>query len=222
MSRWDSGPPKLWDCDIHWPHPGSELIIAEGDSAGEYVRAHCDGRWQGVLAMQGKPMNAVKASRKRVTSNEQLLTLRDAIGAGWGEEFALSKRRYERLILMFDPDADGIHSRALTLLFLYAWMRPLLDAGVVFTARPPLWELRAKDLDDPIFAFTDHQAEQLRGRLAEDGHTVVSRERFRGLASMSEETLIHTCLSPDTRRLSPLEARHAEAVLASYERMKPE
>jgi len=177
MSRWDSGPPKLWDCDIHWPEPGSELIIAEGDSAGEYVRAHCDGRWQAVLAMQGKPMNAIKASKSRVKKNEQLLALHDAIGAGWGDEFALSERRYERLILMFDPDADGIHSRALTLLFLYGWMRPLLDAGVVYTARP---------------------------------------------ASMSEETLVHTCLSPDTRRLSPLEARHAEAVLASYERMKPQ
>lgn len=214
-------PEKLWDCSRHFPEPGSELIIAEGDSAAEALLRDRDNEWQAILAVQGKPMNAWKASASRVESNVQLLTVRDSIGAGWGDDFDLDSRRYERLILLFDPDVDGVHSRALMLLFLYRWMRPLLEAGVVYTGRPPLWEFKGESLQTVGYAYNDEQVDDVLAKLRENRVAVKEQERFRGLASMSEDTMERTCLNPKTRKLSPLTAEHAEGVIATYERLAP-
>jgi len=131
-------PDQLDDCQIHWPTPGSELIIAEGISAANALNVVRSSEWQAVLPVQGKPVNVLTASQTRVEASAPLMGVRDAIGAGLGDGFVLNRRRYERVILAFDPDADGIHSRALLLLFLHKYMAPLLRAGAVFAARPPL------------------------------------------------------------------------------------
>lgn len=212
-------PEKLWDCRIHHPDPGSELIIAEGDSAAEALLRDRDNEWQAILAVQGKPMNAWKASASRVEANIQLGTVRDAIGAGWGDACDLDARRYERIILLFDPDVDGVHSRALMLLFLYRWMRPILDAGVVYSGRPPLWEFKGEHLQTVGYAYNDEQVDDVLAKLRDNRTAVKEQERFRGLASMGADTMYRTCLNPDTRKLSPLTAQHAEGVIATYQRL---
>lgn len=218
-------PEKLVDCRNHGVGSGSELIIAEGDSAADLIVANCDRSWQAVMPVQGKPMNARQATASRVRNNIQLGAVRDAIGAGWDDPdheqvFNAAIRRYERIVLLFDPDPDGTHSRALLLLFFHGWMRPLLDLNLLFTCRPPLWEITAPQLAKPVAAYTDKHAQQLRDELAAKGVHAPDTVRFRGIASMSDETVTRTCLDPETRILSPLTADHAEGAIASFEKMR--
>jgi len=223
--QWPEPPEKLVDCARHGAGSGSELIIAEGDSAADLITANCDRTWQAVMPVQGKPMNAAQASALRVRKNVQLAAVRDAIGAGWDDpdndqRFDAEARRYDRVVLLFDPDPDGTHSRALLLLFFHQWMKPLLDLNLLFTCRPPLWEFTSPRLATPVAAYTDHHANDLRTELDAKGVASAESVRFRGIASMSDETLSRTCLSPETRILSPLTSTHAESALASFARLK--
>jgi len=213
-------PDQLDDCRIHWPGPGSELIIAEGVSAANALVAVRSSEWQAVLPVQGKPLNVLAASRVRVEASAPLMGVRDALGAGLGDEFVLNARRYERIVLAFDPDADGIHSRALLLLFLHQYMQPLLRAGAVFAARPPLWQITAKQLEAPIHMWTDGQYNDVRAQLQARGVHRVDVDRFRGIASIPEATLRATCIDPTTRVLARLTTEHAAATMAAYERAR--
>ena len=136
-------PIKLHDCDRHGPGSGAELFVVEGDSAAQSVAQLRDARFQAVLPMQGKPLNAWKASERKVAANPFFMALVAAIGADWGRFCRLEALRYERLLLLMDPDADGIHCGALVTMFVYRWMRPVLDAGRVEIVRPPLDEIIA-------------------------------------------------------------------------------
>jgi len=216
---WGS-PPKLSDCDRHGADSGAELVIVEGDSAAEACLQARDRAWQALLPMQGKPMNTVAASRNKVAKNVQFSALIDTIGAGFGDEFDLDACRYERIVLLLDPDADGIHSRALLLLFFYKWMRPLLEQGAVFTARPPLWEITSSRLPEPLHVFTDKQYDDVIAQLEAKGVANPGVERYRGVASIPADKLTTICFDPETRALSPLGVEHAEGALRSFERMK--
>ncbi len=211
-------PEQLEDCQVHWPTPGSELIIAEGVSASQAIAGLRDRSWQAVIPVQGKPLNVAAATRTRVESSAPLMAVRDAIGAGLGDDFAVNKRRYERVVLAFDPDADGVHSRALLLLFLHRYMAPLLRSGAVFAARPPLWQIRAQQLTEPVFAWTDGQYNDVCTALDSRGIHGREANRFRGVASIPPETLRATCLDPRKRVLAQLTTAHAVATLAAYER----
>ena len=211
-------PDKLRDCEIHWPTPGSELIIAEGISAANAISVVRARQWQAVLPMQGKPVNVMAASQTRVEASAPLMGVRDALGAGLGDGFVLNRRRYERVILAFDPDADGVHSRALMLLFLHRYMAPLLRAGAVFAARPPLWQISAKQLAEPVHAWTDGQYNDVCEQLDRQGVHARDIDRYRGIASIPAETLRTTCLDPKTRVLARLTSEHADATMAAYER----
>ena len=213
-------PETLIDCRIHWPEPGSELIIAEGLSAARAIAAERALPWQAVLPVQGKPLNVLAASSTRVQTSAPLMAVRDAIGAGLGDNFVLNRRRYERIVLAFDPDADGIHSRALFLLFLHRYMAPLLRSGAVFAARPPLWQITSKQLREPVFAWTDGQYNDVVAELDRKGVRSRSTDRFRGVASIPPATLRATCLDPTTRVLARLTREHAEATKAAYQRAR--
>jgi len=211
-------PDQLVDCEIHWPTPGSELIIAEGVSAANAISVVRARQWQAVVPVQGKPLNVMAASPTRVEASAPLMGVRDALGAGLGDSFVLNRRRYERVILAFDPDADGVHSRALMLLFLHRYMAPLLRAGAVFAARPPLWQITAKQLAEPVHAWTDGQYNDVVEQLDRRGVHAREIDRYRGIASIPPETLRTTCFDPKTRVLARLTADHAAATMAAYER----
>lgn len=128
-------PLKLDDCTYHGLGSGVELYVVEGDSAAGAVSRMRNAQFQAVLPMQGKPLNTVRATAQKVVANPWFAALTQALGTGLGDAFALQALRYDRVILLMDPDADGIHCGALVTMFFYRWMRPLLDDGRVGIAR---------------------------------------------------------------------------------------
>lgn len=199
---------------------GSELFLVEGESAASAVERICNRDFQSVLAMQGKPMNAWKASESKVTNNGLFQELIEVIDAGFSDRFKLSQCRFEKIILLFDPDADGIHGCSLMLWFFYRWMPGLLDAGRLFVASPPICELV-----DPVSRrrfYPRHPKERDRillewrsNRSPEDNDRIENRP-FRGLASLGHELLSTSCVDPQTRLLRKLTIQDAQASLRVF------
>ncbi len=208
-------PLKLHDCQRHGDGGGSELFVVEGDSASKSVCRVRDSESQAVLPMQGKPLNAWKASRAAVERNEWLAALIDALGANWDDAFDLGRLRYDRVILLFDPDADGIHCAALMSMFFYRWMTPLVDAGRLNAIQPPLYEISASQTGETVHAYSPPHYQRLCEALEEKQISFHSR-RYRGLASMNESTLVETCVSPETRNLQPVMPADAEAAIRVF------
>lgn len=208
-------PVKLHDCHQHGPGSGAELFLVEGDSASKAVAKARSPVTQAVLPMQGKPLNAHKATKSVVARNQLFMALVDAIGVGWDRDIDLPAMRYDRLILLFDPDADGIHCGALVSMFLYRFLRPVLDAGKVCVARPPLYEITSPATSDVLHAYNDDHYRQLRDAL--DAKNVrYNSQRYRGLASMNQSALVSTCIDPATRTLQTLTAADAEAAIRIF------
>jgi DNA gyrase subunit B len=214
----------------------TELILVEGDSAAKAVIRLRDSTFQAVLPMQGKPINAWKATPAALQKNPWMCAAIDSIIgstsvnnrkqetgsksnpvaiSGLGDDFRINEVRYDQIVMLFDPDADGIHCRALMLMFFYRWMRPLLDSRRVVAARPPLYELTSIDGDETLHAFTDEHYRLMKQTLDQKGIQYRSR-RYRGLASMNDDTLMQTCLNPVTRRLMPLGIEDAEAAIRIF------
>lgn len=212
---------KLSDCTNHGP--GSELFIVEGDSAARTVDRLRRKAYQGVLPMQGKPMNAMKASASEICKNVQFSAVLQSLNIGLKEKLDpsdIEKVCYEKFILLFDPDADGIHSRTLMLLFFYRWLRPLLDSGRVFDVHAPQWEITADGFKDAAYAYTKDHLEKIRAHLKAQGITELKTKRFRGLASVDAHILDAQCIDPDTRRLRELRAQDASAAMEMFEQMR--
>jgi DNA gyrase subunit B len=150
----------------------------------------------------------------------QFAALMDAMGTQIGDEFDLSKIRYQRIILLFDPDADGIHGRTLLLLFFHKWMKPLLDSGRIFDVQVPCWKLDSKKLDSPKFASTDEQFQELKTRLESEGIDDLKTTRFRGIGRVGEDTLSNFCTNPETRHLSLLPSEDAEDAIRFFEQLR--
>ena len=192
-------PPKLEPCRARGVGSGAELFVVEGDSAAHSVAAMRQTQLQAVLPMQGKPMNTLRATPAKVAANPWFSALADALGAGWGDTLNLTARHYDRVLLLLDPDADGIHCGALLLMYFQRWMPALLEGGHVWMVRAPLGEVRLGN-DAPVqFAYTQAQflalAEAARALPAGQG-TVL---RYRGLGGLSGAHLHQTCLDPATR-----------------------
>ena len=204
---------RLTDCRRHGPDADNELFVVEGDSAAGNVARVRDTDLQAVLPMQGKPMNAQKATAARVEANIWFKALIEALGCGIGEHFALDALRYRRILLLFDPDADGIHSGALMLLFFRRFMPAALEAGRVWMVRAPLLRLTGLSLPEPVYATSEAHYQHLLGELSVGGVTDVETLRFRGLGSLEESLLIESCVSPATRRASPMGVADAELAL---------
>ncbi|TWT49570.1 DNA gyrase subunit B, novobiocin-resistant [Rubripirellula amarantea] len=208
-------PIKLHDCYQHGVGTEAEIFIVEGDSASKAAVRARSPRTQAVLPMQGKPLNAWKASRSAVAKNELYLALIDALGAGWGETFNLASLRYERVTLLFDPDADGIHCGALALMFFYRWMRPALQAGRIGVVRPPVYEIASLDRSEVLHAYSEDHYQKIKAALDEKNakyHT----QKYRGLASMNESALVATCIDPATRNRSVCDCKDAEAAIRVF------
>lgn len=213
-------PVELCDCEVRGIGSGAELFIVEGDSAAKAVDRVRDARFQAVLPMQGKPLNALKANKAAVGNYLLYAKLIEAIGAGWDDSLDSSSARFDRILLLMDPDADGIHCGTLLLLFFYRWMRPLLDAGKLRIVRAPMLEISSAGLERPIFCLSEDEARKVLNDLDAVCRSQATKHRFRGLASMSVQTLSKTCIEPATRKCQQLSSRDAESAIAFFENMR--
>ncbi|HYF59915.1 MAG TPA: toprim domain-containing protein [Burkholderiaceae bacterium] len=214
--RFRPAPPRLHDCTLHGPESGAELFVVEGRSAAESVLAVRDARRQAVLPLQGKPLNGARASAARVAADPFLGALADALGTGRDPGGPLDGLRYERVLLLLDPDADGVHIGALLLMHVARWLAPLLESGRLERVHAPIGELRGPDGAPPELAFGEAHfralAEHARAR---PGEPWVAR-RYRGLGGIDPATLRRACVDPASRLTRVLDARDARLAVAVF------
>jgi len=194
-----------------------ELFIVEGESAGLAVARVCERNTQRVITMQGKPMNAWKASREKVENNPWFQRIIESLGSGIGNDFRIDAFPYSKIVFLFDPDADGIHCSALMLWFFHRWMSPLLENGRIFIALPPLCELRNTATQQIAYPCHPKEIEQYieKWNLPKDS-AEISKKTFRGLASIGSEILLRTCIDPATRKIRRARPEDAIASLEAF------
>ena len=200
---------KLVGCTASAPGSGAELFVVEGDSAAAAVARVRDPATQAVLPMQGKPLNAARASRGKVLGHPFFGPLVAALDVGLEAECDPRRMRYRRVLLLTDPDADGIHCGFLVLLFLHRWLRPLLDAGRVEIVRPPWGEVAVDGR--PTLAFSEPELARLADEARGRGELTV--RRFRGLAALDAALLRDACVAVGTRRASVVSAADVAAMM---------
>jgi DNA topoisomerase IV, B subunit, Gram-positive len=185
----------------------NELFIVEGDSAGGSAKQGRDSRHQAILPLKGKPMNPEKAKLADILKNDEYKAIIAAIGAGVGSEFEIEDCNYGKIIIMTDADTDGAHIQVLLLTFFYRYMKPLIDAGRIYIAQPPLYKISRKSgkLNTVRYAWTD---EQLQNYLKEFGKNS-ELQRYKGLGEMNPEQLWETTMNPETRTLLQVQIEDA-------------
>ncbi len=187
-------PGKLADCSSKNADE-CEVYIVEGDSAGGSAKQGRNRKYQAILPLWGKMLNVEKARADKIYDNDKLKPVIQAIGAGIGANFDVSKIRYGKVVIMADADVDGAHIRTLLLTFFFRYMRPLIEQGHVFLAQPPLYKVSKKGMKD-IYCYTD---EQLDNTMIEIGKDNVSIQRYKGLGEMNPEQLWETTMDPEKR-----------------------
>ncbi|MBK6309269.1 MAG: type IIA DNA topoisomerase subunit B [Candidatus Microthrix sp.] len=211
-------PDKLADCRTHGMD--AELLIVEGDSAAGPAKAGRNSENMAVLPLRGKVVNAGKATMKQVVENAEAQALFTAIGAGFGRDFNLDDARYGRIIILCDADVDGSHIRCLLLTLFYHYMRPLLEAGRVFAAQPPLYSVKVGD--EVRYTFSDAERDALTTELASSGRNTekLNWVRFKGLGEMDVNELFETCLDPENRILRRLTMEDAMEATRAADRFE--
>jgi DNA gyrase subunit B len=232
-------PIKLEDCRDHGAGSKAELFIVEGDSAAGAVTVLRNAGFQAALPMQGKPLNALRATSAKVQDNELYRRLSESLGlplrdfeagesqleihleaeAGADSEY-LSTLRFERVLMLFDPDADGIHIGALMLMFFYRWMQPLLKSGRIEMVRAPLyamtWLEPGTSTPCKTFAYSITHSQSIHAELIRKGAQQVETQHFRGLGSIDQALLNETCVHPGTRKTQSMSLDDAQAAIAVF------
>ncbi len=175
----------------------NELFLVEGDSAGGSAKNGRDRRFQAILPLRGKVLNTEKKAQEAALQNQELATMIYTIGADYGESFDIKKSNYAKIIIMTDADDDGAHIQVLLLTFFFRYMKPMIEAGRVFIARPPLFKVTKRGKkEEIIYAWTNEELSKIT-----KGCSNYMVQRFKGLGEMSAEQLWDTTMNPETRSL---------------------
>ena len=210
-------PDKLKDCQSNDPSE-CELFIVEGDSAGGSAIQGRDPNIQAILPLRGKILNTERASFGRMMKSDTIDALITAVGAGYGDSFDITKARYHKIIIMADADVDGAHIATLILTLFFRYMRPMIEAGYVYVAMPPLYRIRwSKGPHD--FVYTDGQRDEALAKGKAQGRTLPKGEgiqRYKGLGEMSYQELWETTMNPKTRIVKQIHLDDAEQADATF------